>query len=205
MQCHPFPSGKTPLLSGKPEIRSMCKDSTGLSPYFSPVPCRSAHDILIKTQKFILNAFKKIERRKSNLFLHKELRDWVTHLCVVKSELLSLKTRRQKGKRGTRWLEEEALVMYLHFYGNGLGQTWLWSSVVRGTWGQVLSSWSEAAAAAICREWGGTREQTPKAPKLAINRNQELVGFSPSMSSKSYDSLVMRTCKWAPLSISPSL
>ena len=67
------------------------------------------------------------------------------------------------------------------------------------------SSWSEAAAAAICKEWGGTREQTPKAPKPAINRNQELVGFSLSMSSKSYDSLVMRTCKWAPLSSSPSL
>lgn len=29
--------------------------------------------------------------------------------------------------------EEEALAMYLHFYGNRLGQTWPWSSVVRGT------------------------------------------------------------------------
>lgn len=80
--------------------------------------------------------------------------------------------------------------MYLHFYGNGLGQTWPWSSVVRGTWGQVPSSWSEAAAAAICRGWDGTREQTPKASKPDINRNQELMGFSLRMSNKSCDNLL---------------
>lgn len=42
------------------------------------------------------------------------------------------KKSRRKGKRGTRWPEEEALAMYLHFYGNSLRQTWPWSSVVRG-------------------------------------------------------------------------
>lgn len=97
---------------------------------------------------------------------------------------------RKKGKRGTRWPEGEALAMYLHFYGNGLGQTRPWSSVVRGTWGQVSSSWSEAATAAICRGWDGTREQTPKASKPAINRNQELMGFSLRMSNKSCDNLL---------------
>lgn len=82
------------------------------------------------------------------------------------------------------------MAMYLHFYGNGLGQTWPWSSVVRGTRGQVLSSWSEAAAAAICRGWDGTRGQTPKLSRPAMDRNQEPMRFSLRRSSKSCDSLL---------------
>lgn len=82
------------------------------------------------------------------------------------------------------------MAMYLHFYGNGLGQTWPWSSVVRGTRGQVLSSWSEAAAAAICRGWDGTRGQTPKLSRPAMDRNQEPMRFSLRRSSKSCDILL---------------
>lgn len=94
MQHYASPYVRAPLLSGKPGIRPMCNESTGLSPYFSPVPCRrDALDILIKTQKFICHYFlcfqKRIERRKVHLFLHRELRDWMTHLSVVKSKLLS--------------------------------------------------------------------------------------------------------------------
>lgn len=130
-------------------------------------------------------------------FIRNCVTEW--HIFLLWNPSYCHKRSRRKRKRGTRWPEEEALAMYLHFYGNRLGQTWPWSSVVRGTWGQVPSSWSEAAVAAVCREWDGTRKQTSKASKLSIDRNKELVGFSLHVCSwVLWQSLPMCTCKWAP-------
>lgn len=67
--------------------------------------------------------------------------------------------------------------MYLHFYGNSLGQTWPWASVVRGTGGQVPGSWPEAAAAAVCREWGGTRKQASKGFQTSYQQEQRTRGL----------------------------